>query len=92
MNNNFMFFVITHYFRTFSRLLILIQFNVTNLTTFLLQKLILSPNSMSFESWRKVPFPIYTRIYIFNVTNAEDVVSTNSIPMLKQLDESFYVL
>lgn len=55
----------------------LIEYNVK-------QKLVLSPNSMTFDGWHKVSIPIYTKFYIFNVTNPEQVLDLQK-PILEEL-------
>lgn len=38
----------------------------------LFQELRMTPNSLIFELWRKPIVDVYMKIYIFNITNAEE--------------------
>ncbi len=56
--------------------------NLTEVVLFLLQifqfvyksQLVLRPESSSFPMWQDLPAPLIASIYIFNVTNAEQVI------------------
>lgn len=54
------------------------------------QKLILSPESMTFSDWRKVPTPIYTHFYFFNVTNPTEVELFGAKPIVNELGPYTY--
>lgn len=49
------------------------------------QKLVLSPNSMTFNGWQRTSIPIYTKFYLFNVTNPEAILSQQERPHLEEL-------
>lgn len=40
-------------------------------------------------SWLNIPFPIITKFYFFNVTNAHDVMNKASKPILKEIGKFF---
>ena len=46
--------------------------------------LVLAPDSASYPMWKDLPLPLTNKIYIFNVTNANDVAKHGAKP---QLDE-----
>ncbi|KAJ2950825.1 hypothetical protein O0L34_g9096 [Tuta absoluta] len=46
-------------------------------------------SSQMFEKWRKIPFPLDFKIYVFNVTNAEDV-NTGAKPKLAEIGPYVY--
>ena len=47
--------------------------------------MILSPNSMTYKEWQRPSIPIYTQIYIFNVTNCDDILGKHQSPVLQEL-------
>ena len=57
--------------------------NILNLV--LLKNMVLSPNSRSYPMWKDLPLPLTNKIYLFNVTNADDVMKNGSKPILKEV-------
>lgn len=52
------------------------------------QKLMLTKESITFADWQKIPTPIYTRFYFFNVTNADQVMKNSKLkPIVQELGE-----
>lgn len=45
----------------------------------------LSPKSMSYPMWKDLPEPLINSIYLFNVTNAEDVYKNGAKPKLQEV-------
>jgi len=48
-------------------------------------QLVLSPSSASFPMWRDLPTPMYAKMYLFNVTNADEVTMNGAKPTLSEL-------
>jgi hypothetical protein len=63
------------------------EVQLTNVTLLFLlfQKLALSPNSMTFESWKESKFPITMDIYLLNCTNPHQMMEEDFKPDLVQL-------
>merc|ERR1712080_537202 len=49
------------------------------------KKLVVTPGSMSYQMWESLPIPMYTKVYYFNCTNAEEVMASGAKPLLKQV-------
>ncbi|RVE52909.1 hypothetical protein evm_002386 [Chilo suppressalis] len=49
----------------------------------------LENSSVMFEKWRKLPMPLTFKIYVFNVTNAEDI-NSGAKPMLTEIGPYVY--
>lgn len=45
--------------------------------------------SAKWDSWKEVPIPVFQQIYIFNVTNSEDVLKGEK-PILEELGPYVY--
>lgn len=55
------------------------------------QKLMLSPESITFADWQRTPIPIYARFFLFNVTNAKAVEERSAKPILQELGPYTYL-
>ena len=42
-------------------------------------------SSLTFEKWKKVPIPIITSIYFFNITNSEDLMNEAVRPVVQEI-------
>lgn len=51
---------------------------------FFLQNVNLKPGSETRQLWQQLPFPMGFRIYVFNVTNAQEV-EEGGMPQLQEL-------
>jgi len=51
----------------------------------LFQKLALSPNSSTYESWKETKFPVSMDFYLFNCTNPHQMTEEDFKPDLVQL-------
>ena len=40
---------------------------------------------MSYPMWKNLPIPLTNKIYLFNVTNADDVIKNGSKPIIKEV-------
>ncbi|XP_063530203.1 sensory neuron membrane protein 2-like [Cydia strobilella] len=49
----------------------------------------IDPSSQMFDKWRKLPMPLTFKIYVFNVTNAEDI-SAGAKPELEEIGPYVY--
>lgn len=49
------------------------------------RELVLSPTSVSLPMWKDLPAPLLAKMYLFNVTNAQDVVEKGAIPVVKEV-------
>ncbi|XP_054168300.1 protein croquemort-like [Oppia nitens] len=49
------------------------------------QQLVLSPTSMTFDGWQRPSIAIYTKFYIFNVTNSDAFLNKQQKPILQEL-------
>jgi len=45
----------------------------------------LTPGSTSYPMWKDLPVPITLRVYLFNITNAEEVAKKGAKPILNQV-------
>ena len=45
----------------------------------------LSPSSISYPMWKDLPIPLTNKIYLFNITNADDVIKNGSKPIMKEV-------
>lgn len=59
------------------------------MNNFFQQKSALYPNSEIRELWSDLPIPIDFKIYIFNITNAEDI-EKGAYPHVKEVGPFFY--
>lgn len=59
---------------------------------FCFQKLVLSddPSSQSYSSWNSDVVPVYFKVYLFNVTNPENVVWKKEKPVLEEVGPYVY--
>lgn len=51
---------------------------------------VLAPNSFTFPLWQKIPVPIYSHFYLFNVTNPEEILNQEKRPLLAELGPYVY--
>ena len=42
-------------------------------------------SSLTFDKWKKLPIPIITSIYLFNITNAEDLMNGAVRPSVQEI-------
>jgi len=45
------------------------------------QQMEIRPGSYSYDMWKDLPIPMYMRVYYFNCTNSEEVVSNKAKPL-----------
>jgi hypothetical protein len=55
-----------------------------------LQQIVLRNGSKTFEWWRRPPVNPVIRIYVYNVTNAEEFLNEGSKPVLDELGPYVY--
>lgn len=48
-------------------------------------KLVLSPDSYTYDMWKEIPIPIYMTFYLFNITNHEQVLRNGAKPALQEV-------
>ena len=48
---------------------------------FLAKYMVLEEGSLSYDMWKELPIPMYTKVYYFNCTNHEDVVAKIAKPL-----------
>lgn len=48
-------------------------------------ELSLQPNTLQYHMWLEAPVPLYLQVYLFNVTNADEVVRDKAKPMLVEM-------
>ena len=53
-------------------------------------KFVLKPGAVTYDFWKKVPIPIYYSINLFNVTNANDVMTKGDDPVLQEIGPFVY--
>ncbi|GLG93833.1 uncharacterized protein GBIM_01172 [Gryllus bimaculatus] len=51
----------------------------------------LSESSMTFQWWRKPPVNPVMRVYVYNVTNADEFLNNGSKPIVEELGPYVYV-
>nr|WLL73948.1 sensory neuron membrane protein [Leucinodes orbonalis] len=66
---------------------IVIPINKFNFVLF--QNVQIDNSSAMFEKWRKLPMPLIFKIYVFNVTNPEDI-NTGARPKLQEIGPYVY--
>jgi len=66
------------------------HFTFTFFTHYFVKRIILQPESDTFEIWKNLPVPLYVKFYLFNVTNALDVQTNGSQPSLKEVGPFTY--
>ena len=49
------------------------------------QNMVLSPDSTSYPMWKNLPLPLTNKIYLFNITNAEDVAKKGAKPKITEV-------
>lgn len=48
--------------------------------------MVLTPDSYSYEMWKDLPIPMYTSLYLFNVSNANEILINRTVkPILVEL-------
>lgn len=53
--------------------------------------LILTPDSTSFGIWKDIPIPMYLEIFMFNITNVEDIIANKNVSIkVEQLGPYVY--
>lgn len=53
------------------------------------QNVILYENSEQFQRWQNLPQPLEFKVYIFNVTNADDI-HRGALPIVKEVGPYIY--
>ncbi|XP_076163556.1 scavenger receptor class B member 1 [Ptiloglossa arizonensis] len=53
-------------------------------------KLQMKPNSLLFELWKKPPINVYIKVYIFNITNAQEFLDGNEKLKVKEVGPYVY--
>ncbi|KAL0858700.1 hypothetical protein ABMA27_011182 [Loxostege sticticalis] len=57
---------------------------------FIDHELVLRPGSMTFEWWARPPVRPFVRVYVYNVTNADEFLNNGSKPILDELGPYVY--
>lgn len=47
-----------------------------------------SPASKTFENWKDIPLPVYNYLYLFNITNVNELLISRVVPDVKEVGES----
>ncbi|KAL4711279.1 hypothetical protein ACJJTC_019120 [Scirpophaga incertulas] len=58
---------------------------------FIDHELVLRPGSMTFEWWARPPVRPFVRVYVYNVTNADEFLNNGSKPVLNELGPYVYM-
>lgn len=58
---------------------------------FLLQQIVLQPGSQTYGWWAKPPVEPVIRIYVYNMTNADEFLNNGSKPILDELGPYVYL-
>lgn len=50
----------------------------------------MAPNSLAFELWKKPPIDVYMKVYVFNITNAEEFLKGGEKLKVEELGPYVY--
>lgn len=68
----------------------ILSYYLTFIISTLLQQITLTEGSQTFDMWRKPPVHPVMRVYIYNVTNADDFLNDGHKPILQELGPYVY--
>ncbi len=49
------------------------------------QQLTLKEGTATYKNWEKAPIPLYMKVYLFNVTNSQEVMAEQAQPIVQEL-------